>query len=147
MKKISVAVFAIFAAIFLGSCSGEKKEGGSAAATSKLPTMTLLDSATFDFGTISEGAIVEHTFRFKNDGAYPLIINNISSSCGCTTPEWPKEPVGPGTSSNIKVRFDSKHKAGPQSKTITVYANTEPSVSELRLKGIVNAVAKADSAK
>jgi len=104
--------------------------------------MALLDSASFDFGSIQEGAVVEHTFRFKNEGEYPLILNNITSSCGCTTPEWPKEPIGPNATSSIKVRFDSKNKSGPQVKTITVYANTEPAYSELRLKGIVNSAPK-----
>lgn len=112
-----------------------------------MPVFALVDSASYDFGTIEEGAIVEHEFKFKNEGEYPLILNNISSSCGCTTPEWPKEPIGPDQTSSIKVRFDSKNKSGPQVKTITVYANTEPAYSELRLKGIVNAAPKPQESK
>ena len=107
-----------------------------------MPVLTLLDSASFDFGTIKEGEIVEHTFNFQNDGPYPLILNNITSSCGCTTPEWPKDPISPNAKGSIKVRFDSKNKSGPQVKTITVYANTEPAYSELRLRGIVTALPK-----
>jgi hypothetical protein len=148
MKKVSVAVTLIGIAIFFGNCtSSGKKDGQSGIATSKLPTITMLDSASFDFGTVQEGDVVEHTFRFKNDGVYPLIINNITSSCGCTTPEWPRDPVDANASSSIKVRFDTKSKTGPQAKTITVYANTEPANHELRLMGIVNSVPKSEPTK
>ncbi|MEO6282787.1 MAG: DUF1573 domain-containing protein [Dyadobacter sp.] len=137
MKKISICVLLGIALVFSG-CSKKEDNNEAKQADSKMPVFALIDSASFDFGTIQEGAIVEHNFKFRNDGAYPLILNNITSSCGCTTPEWPKEPIGPKQTSSIKVRFDSKHKSGPQVKTITVYANTEPAYSELRLKGIVN---------
>ncbi len=123
----------------LAACnkSGHQKSEGSGI-ESKFPVMAMLDSATYDFGTIQEGDVVEHTFNFKNDGELPLIINNITSSCGCTTPEWPREPIDPAQTSSIKVRFDSKNKSGPQVKTITVYANTDPAYSEIKLRGIVN---------
>ena len=150
MKQAFLVTFLLAVVIFTCGCAGnEKNKEDSKIPVSKLPTITLIDSATFDFGTINEGGIVEHTFNFKNEGAYPLIINNITSSCGCTTPEWPRDPVLSNATSSIKVRFDSKNKSGPQAKTITVYANTEPSNHELRLKGIVNSVAKTapDSAK
>ena len=150
MKQASLLTFLFGIVILVCSCSGnEKKKEDSKIADSKHPTLALLDSSSFDFGTINEGGIVEHTFNFKNEGTYPLIINNITSSCGCTTPEWPRDPVLSNETSSIKVRFDSKNKSGPQAKTITVYANTEPSNFELRLIGIVNSVTKVatDSAK
>jgi hypothetical protein len=103
-----------------------------------LPTFHLLEKQTFNFGTVSEGQIVEHAFKFKNDGAYPLILSHTSSSCGCTTPQWPKDPIKSGATSEIIVRFDSKGKSGPQLKTITVFANTNPEFYELRLQGAVN---------
>ncbi|WAC09828.1 DUF1573 domain-containing protein [Dyadobacter pollutisoli] len=137
MKKISICVLLGIALVFSG-CSKKEDKSEAEQADSKMPVFALIDSSSFDFGTIQEGAIVEHSFKFRNDGEYPLILNNITSSCGCTTPEWPKEPIGPKETSSIKVRFDSKHKSGPQVKTITVYANTEPAYSELRLKGVVN---------
>jgi hypothetical protein len=127
--------------VFAG-CSKKEDKGEAKQADSKMPVFALIDSSTFDFGSIQEGAVVEHNFKFRNDGEYPLILNNITSSCGCTTPEWPKEPIGPKQTSSIKVRFDSKNKSGQQVKTITVYANTEPAYSELRLKGIVNSAPK-----
>lgn len=112
-----------------------------------MPVFALIDSASYNFNTIEEGAVVEHEFKFRNDGEYPLILNNITSSCGCTTPEWPKEPIESKQTSSIKVRFDSKNKSGAQVKTITVYANTEPAYTELRLRGFVNAAAKPDTIK
>ncbi|TLV01592.1 DUF1573 domain-containing protein [Dyadobacter luticola] len=131
-------------ALAFSNCSKERKDEQKQA-DAKMPVFALIDSASYDFGTIQEGAVVEHDFKFRNDGEYPLILNNITSSCGCTTPEWPKEPIGPKQTSSIKVRFDSKNKSGPQVKTITVYANTEPAYSELRLRGIVNAVPKHET--
>ena len=145
MKKYIAVVFIAAAAAFSG-CSKNDNKDSEKQADGKMPVFALIDSADYDFGTIREGAVVEHDFKFRNDGAYPLILNNISSSCGCTTPEWPKEPIGPDKTASIKVRFDSKNKSGPQVKTITVYANTEPANIELRLKGIVNAAAP-DAAK
>ena len=147
MKNIFRLTFFLIVSVVLLNCNNTEKKSETKQVDSKLPVLTLLDSASFDFGTIQEGAIVEHTFKFRNDGQYPLILNNITSSCGCTTPEWPKEPIEPKATSNIKVRFDSKNKSGPQVKTITVYANTEPAYSELRLKGIVNSAPKQEVAK
>jgi len=142
MKKICMFAFLFGISLFLLNCSGTENKSESKQAGSKLPVLALIDSSSYDFGTVQEGAVVEHTFRFRNDGEYPLILSNITSSCGCTTPEWPKEPIESKATSNIKVRFDTRNKSGPQVKTITVYANTEPAYSELRLKGIVNVVAK-----
>ncbi|NIJ51887.1 DUF1573 domain-containing protein [Dyadobacter arcticus] len=143
MRKKSIFILFGVALIILG-CSKVEKKDDAKQADAKMPVFALIDSSSYDFGSIQEGAVVEHDFRFRNDGEYPLILNNITSSCGCTTPEWPKEPIGPKETSSIKVRFDSKNKSGPQVKTITVYANTEPAYSELRLRGIVNAVPKPE---
>lgn len=141
-KKICTFAFLFGISLSLLNCSGTENKSETKQAVSKLPVLAFTDSSSFDFGTVQEGAVVEHTFRFKNEGEYPLILNNITSSCGCTTPEWPKEPIAANDTSSIRVRFDTKHKAGPQVKTITVYANTEPAYAELRLKGIVNAEPK-----
>ncbi|MCF0039414.1 DUF1573 domain-containing protein [Dyadobacter sp. CY399] len=143
--KMRSLVFLLGVALTLSSCSKSDNKEDSKQADSKMPVFTLSDSSTYEFGTIQEGVVVEHDFKFRNDGEYPLILNNITSSCGCTTPEWPKDPIGPKQTASIKVRFDSKNKTGPQVKTITVYANTEPAYTELRLRGIVNAAPKPDT--
>lgn len=90
-----------------------------------------------DFGEIQEGDVVEHTFAFKNTGDAPLIISSATASCGCTVPQWPKEPIAVGDEGEIKVRFDSKKKPGIQNKTITVTANTYPKINRVRIKADV----------
>lgn len=92
----------------------------------------------YDFGTIEEGKVVEHTFKFINEGQAPLIMSNVAASCGCTTPDYTKTPVKPGEEGFVKVVFDSKAKTGVQSPTVTITANTQPNVTRLRLKGTVN---------
>ncbi|MFD2034938.1 DUF1573 domain-containing protein [Belliella marina] len=91
----------------------------------------------FDFGTIAEGKTVEHVFNFVNDGQAPLVISNVTASCGCTTPDYSKTPVKPGESGFIKVSFNSSGKPGTQAPTVSIQANTSPSVNRLRLKGNV----------
>jgi hypothetical protein len=147
MKKIAAFVILSGIALMLVNCSGSGKQAETKEGEIKLPVFTLTDSSTYDFGTIQEGEIVEHVFHFRNDGPYPLILNNITSSCGCTTPEWPREPISPKAESSIKVRFNSKGKPGPQVKTVTVYSNTDPAYSELRMRGMVNAAPKQEAAK
>ncbi len=85
------------------------------------------EETKFDFGTMQEGEKVEHVFTFTNTSINPLTITNARGSCGCTVPEWPREPIAPGATSEIRVKFDSKGKKGPNNKTVTISANTIPS--------------------
>ncbi len=101
-----------------------------------LPTFTWSEEE-HDFGTISEGDVVEHTFTFTNNGEAPLIIESARASCGCTVPSWTKEPVPVGGTGEIQVKFDSKGKPNVQNKTVTITANTYPKVSRLRIKTFV----------
>jgi len=94
-------------------------------------------SESHDFGTINEGDKVEHIFKFTNEGKAPLIISSATASCGCTVPEWPKEPIGVGQEGEIKVVFNSKGKPGIQNKTVTITANTFPKVNRVRIKANV----------
>ncbi len=96
------------------------------------------EEITYDFGEVKEGDIVKHTFVFTNTGKVPLIINDAHSSCGCTVPKWPKEPVPPGASEKIDVEFNTKSKPRNQEKSITINANTYPSVTKVFLKGYVH---------
>jgi hypothetical protein len=80
-----------------------------------------------DFGDIVQGQKVEHTFVLTNSGKQPLIISNVAATCGCTVPSWPKEPVAPGKSAEIKVSFNSAGKVGKQNSVVRIYSNaTEP---------------------
>ena len=97
------------------------------------------EQSEFDFGTVKEGAVVEHVFKFTNTGNAPLVIQNAAGSCGCTVPEWPKEPIAPNATGEIKVKFDSRGKLGVNKKTVTIIANTNPESTVLTLNGTVNA--------
>ncbi len=88
----------------------------------------------FDFGRITQGEKVSHSFAFKNTGTKNLIISGASGSCGCTVPEWPKEPILPGAEGVINVVFSSEGKRGLQEKTITVASNCEPATRIIRIK-------------
>jgi len=103
------------------------------------PVANLLDPPSFDFGTITEGTVVSHTFHLRNTGHSPLIITKIQTSCGCTTPNFSPKPVAIGDTTSFQVRFDSKGKGGPQTKFITVYSNTIPRIHKVILVGVVNA--------
>jgi len=78
----------------------------------------------YDFGTINEGDIVETTFDFKNTGKSALIISNATSTCGCTVPEYPKEPIPVGGTGSILVKFNSSGKPNQQNKVVTLTTNT-----------------------
>jgi Protein of unknown function (DUF1573) len=110
----------------------------TAAAGAKTTSMKF-DEMSYDWGTIKEGAKMEHTFKFKNTGSNDLIISDARGSCGCTVPEWPKEPIKAGKTGEMKVVFDSNGKAGDQQKTVTVSANTEPAQMMVVIKGKVTA--------
>lgn len=92
------------------------------------------DEDVFDFGKISQGEKVSHAFYFKNIGNKSLVITSASGSCGCTIPEWPKEPIQPGQNAKINVVFNSEGKSGYQEKTITIVTNCEPATRIIKIK-------------
>ncbi|MEI9919022.1 MAG: DUF1573 domain-containing protein [Bacteroidota bacterium] len=93
---------------------------------------------TYDFGAIKEGDKVAYSYKFQNTGDAPLIIQNVQPTCGCTAPDWSKEPIPAGGSGFVKVEFDSNGKQGLQNKTVTVSANTWPKTLVLRFSAQVN---------
>ena len=95
------------------------------------------ETTTIDYGTIENGSDGERVFSFTNTGNSELIIQNVQSSCGCTIPKKPEAPIGPGESSEIIVKYDTK-RTGPFRKTITVTTNAEEnSIVALKIKGTV----------
>ena len=135
---------------FLFCCSQNKENKASVGEfQDKLPKIEFAEdiSKPFDFGELKEGDVVEHTYSFKNAGEFPLIINNVGVSCGCTASEWPREPVAPGDTSSIKIKFNTKGKAGPQAKTITVFANTSPASTSINFTAVVSVIDSAKSSK
>ncbi|MCS6990391.1 MAG: DUF1573 domain-containing protein [Chitinophagales bacterium] len=101
-----------------------------------LPEMTFR-KRSHDFGRVVEGEEVSYDFWFVNTGRAPLIISEVQSGCGCTTPFWPKGVVKVGDSSYIRVLFNSKGQTGEFSKNIVVIANTYPNKTTLKVTGIV----------
>lgn len=83
------------------------------------------DKTEHDFGILNEGDIVETVFAFTNSGKSELIITSAKSSCGCTVPEWPKEPILPGETGKIKVKFNTRGKPNKQRKQVTLRTNTD----------------------
>jgi hypothetical protein len=100
--------------------------------SAELPQLTFANES-HDFGTISEGDVVETEFKFTNTGKGPLIISSAQGSCGCTVPEYPNEPVAPGEEGVIKVSFNSAGKPNQQSKTVTLTTNSVPSTKVLTI--------------
>ncbi len=134
-------------------------EGKGGVASTSTPTVTPVSNATpavapevkpdgplptfnfneelHDFGTVKDGDVVEHVFSFVNNGEAPLIISDARGSCGCTVPEWTKDPIPIGGTGEVKVKFNSKNRAGVQNKTVTLTANTWPKSQTLRIKANV----------
>ena len=96
------------------------------------------DKRVHDFGSIKEvDGPVAYDFEFVNTGSSPVLIKNVESSCGCTSPEWTKQPVLPGKRGFIKATFNPKDRPGYFDKTVTVYSNSRTAVVELKIKGTV----------
>lgn len=91
----------------------------------------------FDFGEMNQKESVNTEFILKNTGDAPLLIRSAKGSCGCTVPEWPKEPVAVGDEAIIKVTFNSGNKKGKQNQTVTLVTNAIPSTKVLTIKGTV----------
>ena len=80
----------------------------------------------YNFGSVSEGSVLKHSFRFKNTGQNPLMIAKTDVSCGCTVPDYPVDPIAPGADGEITVAYNSAGKSGTQQKTINVHSNANP---------------------
>jgi translation elongation factor EF-4 len=99
------------------------------------PTTIEFEDPEYDFGEISLGSSVEFSFKFKNTGESPLIIQSVKAACGCTVlKDWPKEAILPGESAAIPVVFTAKY-PGSQKKYVSIIANTRPSITKVYLTG------------
>ncbi len=98
----------------------------------------VLESGDFDFGSVYAGRKVEHTFRFKNSGDQPLMIERVRSSCGCTAALLSSTVIGPGDVGEVKSTFDSTRFGGNVAKTIYLYSNDPlQKVTQLHIRGLV----------
>ena len=91
----------------------------------------------FDFGQVKEGEVVEQVYAYTNMGTAPVILSQVSASCGCTTPSYTQTPVLPGQSGEIKVSFDSNGQVGKQQKIVTIVSNADNKVATIQLRGEV----------
>jgi hypothetical protein len=154
MNKVFLSLFAI---ALLASCNNETKQAETANETVSIDGATSASASpvtdpanaaafkfekdSYDFGQINEGEKVSYSFAFVNVGKVPMIINSATATCGCTVPDYPREPIAPNAEGKIDVVFDSKGKPGMQNKVITLTANTIPGTTELHLIGDVKAAA------
>lgn len=147
MKKIilSLGVLALTASVSMAQDKKQAlevmpakgaKEVAAPAAPAQNPDAMKFKEEIHDFGTVPQGKPVTTEFTFKNTGKEPITLNNVHASCGCTTPEWTKEPILPGKSGSVKATYNAAA-AAPFSKTITVTSNVGTKV--LTIKGVVEA--------
>ena len=154
MKKITILLALVVTASFFTAC----KDGGNA--TTKINKENLqkaasrdleikkgtasitLDKTVYDFGTVNEGDIVKTSFMVTNSGKTDLVITNAKATCGCTIPVWPKAPIKPGESGEVKVKFNTNGKPNRQQKSVTLTTNTESGREILTIKGSVTPKAK-----
>jgi len=146
MKKVILAI-GMFSLIGL-TAMAQTSAGSAAIKPSTTPAQAAGkdDSANFkfevneiNFGTITQGDTVHRVFNFTNTGASPLIITEAHGSCGCTQPQYSKEPIKKNEKSKIEVTFNSTGKMGIQDKTITISSNAKGGQYVLHLKGTVEA--------
>lgn len=140
LKRLTTLMCVLALGAWLSGCASENSGGGSTAAggsstaeggsaTASTPVSGAAfrwDTTEHDFGTITEGENVTYKYKFTNVGTANLILEEVKPSCGCTTPDWTREPIPPGGTGFITVSFDSNGKSGAQNKSVTVIANTEP---------------------
>jgi len=128
MKKyilISALSVFVFTNIFCQDTSGDKKKSHAE-----------FEETIYDFGTLEKDADASHIFEFKNTGKIELVVSNVKTSCGCTTPSYSKEPIKKGKIGTIKVKYDSR-RIGNFNKSVTVYSNADNSPTILRIKGVI----------
>ena len=130
----------------LTSCSTDpsKKANENKAETTEAATPTAdgpvvtFDKLSHDFGTIKEGDVVETVFTLTNTGSSDLIILNARGSCGCTVPEYPKDqPIAPGASAEVTVKFDSNNKPNANNRSVTFTTNTEKGREVVQIRTFV----------
>lgn len=134
MKKILLSFSAL---LFAGLLSAQTTEVKQEEVKGEI-TFTALEH---DYGTIEYDANGTCEFEFTNTGKVPIILNNVQASCGCTVPEWSKEPIKPGDKGKISVKYNTKI-PGPIQKQVLVYSNAVTSPIVLKIKGEVKPMAQ-----
>ncbi len=145
MKGNSILFFALIVAFYgwfgISSAKAQTTPAGAAPLSKAVISFT---SDEHDFGDATQGEIVKHNFVFRNSGTEPLIIAKVLTTCGCTVPKFPKEPIMPGAVGRIEVNFNTEGKMGRQNKIVNVMSNATTPDVQLTLRGtVLKARAKA----
>ncbi len=143
MKKALLLALGLAAAGY--TAQAQAVQPANATAKVAGPAITFEESK-YDFGSVAQGGMVDHTFKFKNTGTQPLIISNIGVSCGCTVPEYSKEPVMPGKTGTLSAHFNSAGKMGMQNKVLTIESNAAAGNATVSLVGEVKEASAATAA-
>ncbi|MBW6460358.1 MAG: DUF1573 domain-containing protein [Bacteroidales bacterium] len=136
MKRLSLIILAVMASL-PSIIAQDQHPPVKAEENPNSPEITF-DKLVHDYGTVAFSGDGVSVFKFTNTGKEPLILQQPQSSCGCTVPTWPKEPILPGESSEIKVTYNTK-RAGPINKTVTIRSNAKNGMIVLRITGKVEA--------
>lgn len=142
MKKVILSIGVLFCAAVV-SMAQTAPPAPDAKANPNAPEITFVETS-HDFGTIQKGDDCTYEFKFKNTGKEPLILSNCQASCGCTAPQCPKEPIAPGGTSSVKVKYDS-NRTGIFNKTVTITSNAKNSPVTLTIKGNVEGPAQEEA--
>jgi hypothetical protein len=142
MMRVTLFLSFFFTALLCSCGNNDTAVKNVNASSGKITMIQWIDSAR-NFGKINEGQKLAVSFRFKNAGTNPLIIESVRPGCGCTVADFPKEPIAPGAENEITGEFDSHGREGLQHKSITVKANT-PGNGEQQIYFEVDVIKKAD---
>lgn len=148
MKKFAIIIVVLVVVFTAFSCKNANKTGNEYNIDNPITADNMNDSVIdangqaeitfyeteYNFGTLIQGEKVAHKFKFKNTGEGNLVISNVKPSCGCTSPQWTREPVKPGEEGYVELTFDSANKNGIQNKTARIYANTNPNEHVLYIR-------------
>lgn len=156
MKHLVLSLSLVLA---LGACSNDAKKADNGN-TTEITNEQIANPATADqpvvypsqlaimkfnktshhFGDIVENQSVETVYEFVNEGKVDLLISKCEAQCGCTVPDWPRQPIKPGEKGEIKVVFNSAGKSGTNNKIVTVFANIQGGKTELKFTANVRAI-------
>lgn len=141
---VSAMLMLVFGLAVAQTTTATETRGATAAPNNPNAPKIVFREENFNFGDIPEGPAVTHEFKFTNTGREPLVLSNVKASCGCTTPNWTKEPVLPGKEGVITVTYNTQGRPGGFNKTVTITSNADEPNKIITIKGEVQ---KEDPAK
>jgi hypothetical protein len=136
MKKLIITLISAIA--ISGYTFGQTTATTAAPSNDKNAPEIAFSATEHDFGTVTYDGNGTYQFEFKNTGKEPLVLSDVHASCGCTTPEWPRQPIKKGEKAVITVKYNTKI-VGPFNKNVFVTSNAKTSKVTLNIKGTVAA--------